>query len=185
MFRKDIKKMVKILENGWINNVQIERMKYLIRRKKSNLKILVLYGIHFLNNGRITLHYFELIQFKQREKHYNVLYTHQEDGQNLGAWLNRQRQDRKNKILDTTKEKRLEDLGVIWDQLSQQWEDNFTLLVQYKQRDGDCNVPYSHNENGRNLGMWLSTQRRNKRKRKLSEERRHRLETIGVIWKLC
>ena len=125
-----------------------------------------------------TLHSFE--QFNQREGHCKVPLSHQEDGENLGAWLNRQRQDRKNDILDTAKEKRLENLGIIWDQLSQQWEDNFTLLEQFKQREGHCKVPYRYKENGHNLGMWLRNQRQ--RKEKLSEERRRRLARIGVIF---
>jgi len=34
----------------------------------------------------------------------------------------------------------LEKLGVVWDALSQQREDRFSLLQQYKERESNCNV---------------------------------------------
>ena len=54
--------------------------------------------------------------------------------------------DKKNGELNTAKQMRLVEIGIVWDVVSQQWEDMFTLLVQYKDREGDCNVPAKHKE---------------------------------------
>ena len=48
---------------------------------------------------------------------------------NLGVWLSGQ-QIKQGK-LDGSIEKRLEDIGVVWDILSEQWEDNNRLLVKF------------------------------------------------------
>lgn len=54
--------------------------------------------------------------------------------------------DKKNGKLNTAKQMRLVEFGIVWDVVSQQWEDVFTLLVQYKDREGDCNVPAKQKE---------------------------------------
>ena len=123
-----------------------------------------------------------LVQFKHREKHCYVPNYHKEDGENLGHWLNNQRASKNNGTLDTVKEKRLEDLGVVWNRLSQQWEDNFALLIQFKHREKHCNVPNYHKEDGENLEYWLGTQRTENKNRTLDYVRKKQLEDLGVIW---
>ena len=66
---------------------------------------------------------------------------------------------------------RLVEIGIVWDVVSQQWEDMFTLLVQYKDREGDCNVPAKHKEDGKNLGVWLTNRRTGKKNGKLDAEK--------------
>ena len=98
-----------------------------------------------------------LEQFKEREGHCNVPHLHEEDGIKLGVWLNRLRQVRKgNKDgnLSSGQIERLENLGVVWDQLEDQWERNFALLEQFNGREGHYNVPHSHEEGGISLGTW-------------------------------
>ena len=56
----------------------------------------------------------------------------------------------------------------------------FALLAQYKEREGDCNVPNRHKEDGENLGIWLSRQKQLKKKGSLSVEREEKLVTLGV-----
>ena len=59
--------------------------------------------------------------------------------------------DKKNGKLDTARQMRLEEIGVVWDMYSQHWDDTFALLLQYKDREGDCNVPAKHKEDGKIL----------------------------------
>ena len=40
------------------------------------------------------------------------------------------------------------------------WERNFALLSEYRAREGDCDVPIGHEEQGEKLGEWLGTQRK-------------------------
>ena len=123
-----------------------------------------------------------LTQYKQQEGHCNVPKSHQEDGQNLGNWLHRQRLNKKNGKLDTMKEQKLEDLGVMWNPFSQKWEDMYALLVKYKQRKGHCNVPHSYQETGENIGTWWIRQRHLKKNGKLDAMKEQKLEDLGVVW---
>jgi hypothetical protein len=62
------------------------------------------------------------------------------------------------------------------------WEDMFARMEQYKKREGHCNVPRSHKEDGANLGTWVPRQRIEKRKGELSADKSRRLESIGMVW---
>merc|ERR1712086_941997 len=91
---------------------------------------------------------------------------------------------------------RLEGLGVKWDMLAETWEANFGLLEVYQRREGHCNVPQGHVEDGVKLGTWLTNQRQRykargmdeaERKKKtnrspLRDEEVRRLEGLGVKW---
>jgi len=123
-----------------------------------------------------------LLKFRQREGHSNVPARHIEDGTKLGNWLDRQRREKKKGKLDRSLDKRLEDAGIAWDMFSEQWENNYCLLVEYRQREGHSNVPYKHIEDGRMLGNWLDGQRKQKKKRKLDRSLLDKLEDTGVVW---
>jgi len=64
----------------------------------------------------------------------------------------------------------------------QNWVSMLHLLIQYKRREGNCNVPVGHKEAGKNLGRWLVAQRQLKKKGKLDDERQTRLDELGVAW---
>ena len=123
-------------------------------------------------------------QYKEREDHCNVPQGHEEDGVQLGAWLNRQRQLYKKGKLDESYQHRLEKLGVSWDPHTEQWERNFILLEQYKEREGHCNVPNSHEEDGVKLGTWLKSLRQVRKGRQgiLGAVRIERLDNLGIRW---
>jgi len=123
-----------------------------------------------------------LVKYNNREGHCNVPDRDKEDGENLGKWLSRQRNDNKKGTLNVDQIKRLDEIGVVWDVLIQQWENYYILLVKYKDREGHCNVPQIHAEEGKNLGQWLNTQRTAKRKGKLTTDQLKRLDEIGVVW---
>merc|ERR1712194_390816 len=108
--------------------------------------------------------------------------SHNEDGENLGFWLGKQRGLMNKGQLDTDKQKQMEDLGVVWDVLNQQWENNFNLLVKYNYRKGHCDVPSSHKEDGGNFGKWVATQRVMMNKGLLNVEKQMKLEDLGFVW---
>jgi len=126
-----------------------------------------------------------LSSYKQREKDCNVPHVHKEDDENLGTWLNTQRQANKKDKLNDERKRQLEDLGVVWELRSTtSWEDMFILLTQYKANNGHCNVPHVHKEDDENLGRWLNRQRVEKKKQTLNNERKRQLEDLGVKWQL-
>ena len=59
------------------------------------------------------------------------------------------------------------------------WGAKLALLLEYRAREGDCNVPKRHEERGVKLGTWVVDQRCAARRGALSDERRRRLVEHG------
>ena len=63
------------------------------------------------------------------------------------------------------------------------WDGHYALLRKYKEEFGNCRVPKSYKSYGKfNLGNWMSDQRDLNKKSNLSEERKNKLNEIGMIW---
>ena len=58
----------------------------------------------------------------------------------------------------------------------------YDLLVQFKEREAHTKVPTEHIEDGKNLAIWLQTQKTLKRKGTLASDREKKLEKLGVSW---
>ena len=58
----------------------------------------------------------------------------------------------------------------------------FSNLVDFKNINGHCNVPYNWNQNPK-LAKWVSTQRKRQIQGMLSEDKFQMLKDIGFIWK--
>ena len=52
-------------------------------------------------------------------------------------------------LLDHGRIRQLDKLGVTWEPLEQQWEEMFAALVAYRDKYGDCNVPFRWLKNRR------------------------------------
>ena len=78
------------------------------------------------------------------------------------------------------KRERLDALGFVWDKLKQKWEDNFSALKIFKEREGHCRVPYEHTENGYPIGQWIVSLR--SRISELSDDRCRSLDEMGFVW---
>ena len=61
------------------------------------------------------------------------------------------------------------------------WLRKFKVLMAYRVREGHCDVPHRHEEQGAKLGMWLRNQRAVWRKGTMDDRRRRWLEEAGVI----
>ena len=125
-----------------------------------------------------------LLAFRDRDGHCDVPDRHEEHGVKLGNWLSYQRAARKKGTLGDGRRRRLEEVGVTWDQIEAQWEENFALLVEYRDREGDCDVPDKHEEREVKLGSWLSRQRKDRKNGVMDAERERRLEQLGVRWRI-
>jgi hypothetical protein len=120
----------------------------------------------------------KLLQFKEAEGHCGVPRGFKLDGFNLGVWVGSQR--RKQDNLSTERLKRLDDIGFVWDPLTEAWEEGFNKLLQFKEAEGHCKVPQRFKLDGFNLGTWVSTQRT--AKDSLPPARMQRLDDIGFVW---
>jgi hypothetical protein len=119
-----------------------------------------------------------LVAYREREGHCRVPRGYIEDGFDLGRWVGKQRA-----VKNLSKERRqqLDELGFVWDPREALWEEGFSHLVTYKEREGDCRVPQRDIENGFPLGTWASNQRA--KKETMSVNRRQRLNDLGFVWR--
>ena len=60
------------------------------------------------------------------------------------------------------------------------WSNKYSLLLNYKAENGNCNVPRDYKENG--LGDWVSRQRLLNRSKKLTKDKFEKLDSIGFQW---
>ena len=137
------------------------------------------------------------------KKHFKLLKKYKEEfgdcivpskykykGVNLGLWVSKQRIAFNKNKLEPEKIYMLNSIGFIWNINMYQWNKKFELLKQYKEKFGDCNVPYNYEYKDVALGSWVIQQRerfKNIRKRnnilKEDIEKINKLESIGFIWK--
>ena len=126
-----------------------------------------------------------LEELKKREGHCDVPQLHREDGNNLGAWANAQRQRKKKEKPGPDRQKMLEDTGFEWlpvERAQMLWEDKTHSLKELKKSEGHLNVPQWHEEDRTNLGAWASNQRQLKRMEKPGPDRQKNLEDAGFKW---
>ena len=120
-----------------------------------------------------------LQRFHQREGHCRVPHRYCEEGYSLGGWAGTQRQCRN--TLSPERRQHLDALGFVWDPLAADWEEGFSYLQRFYQREGHCRVPVTHREEGYQLGQWVSHRRLDVRGT-MSREQRQRLEALKFVW---
>jgi len=106
------------------------------------------------------------------------------NGYPLGRWAVRQR----NTMRDSTDDPRHRRLSELprwrWRPYDDQWERGFAAMQEYVARTGTALVPQDHHElDGFRLGAWVSSQRGQHSKGRLSDSRAERLEAVaGWSW---
>ena len=123
-----------------------------------------------------------LRDYVKRHGDAHVPYGYTVDGYKLGAWVRNQRSRRS--TLDSERRCRLEALGgCVWDTQSAKWDENFSRLLDYVNRNGDARVPFSYTVDGYKLGTWINTQRVNHANGTLGADRERRLQELpGWTW---
>ncbi len=124
--------------------------------------------------------YRALTKFRAREGHCCPPRHHIEDNFRLGDWVSVQRY--RNDVLSVERKRCLDAIDFVWDWRDYLWEQNFAALSKFKRREGHCCVPTYWREGGLKLGLWVATQRRNRKI--MSVERRKRLNEVGFVWKV-
>lgn len=118
-------------------------------------------------------------------------YEYNEDGIPLGKWVNTQRMQYRNGILKLERQKKLEQIGIIFEK-SKDWNKYYQLAKTYYLNYGNLNITQhfktengiDYDENGIALGEWISGQRYNHKLGKLTEERKQLLDEIGMNFKI-
>ena len=116
-------------------------------------------------------------RFVEREENARVPRSQIENGFKLGVWVHAQRRSYEKDKLDADQIRRLEALpGWEWNVFEAAWEEAFAHLERFVEREGSARVQTHYAENGFKLGMWCSTQRRDRKD--LPIERIRRLEAL-------
>lgn len=114
-----------------------------------------------------------------------------DDGYRLGTWIMNMRQRRVNDRLQLglteDRVRRLDEIGMKWDVLSLQWEENFLEAARYYREHGDLLVSSRYRtKSGFALGAWIHDLRTARssgsRNRRLTQEQVDRLNAIGMQW---
>ena len=97
----------------------------------------------------------------------------------LARWVNQQRTLKMNKKMSTSKIKRLEDVGFIWNERDYVWMEKFNLVKEFAEKNGHAKVPLSTPI----IGSWVDRRRFDYKIGKLSQERIDLIESIkGWVW---
>lgn len=125
---------------------------------------------------------FEALQaYSNQHGHSNPPRGQKYNGQTIGKFARVQRG--KKTRLHSSKISMLESLpGWTWSLRDTEWEQGFSLLLNYTREHGSSDVPQEASHLNFALGKWVASQRRQFWKSAISEERRSRLETLAG-WK--
>ena len=118
-----------------------------------------------------------------------------EDGYNLGYWLDNQRRSNKKGKLSSERKELLEQIGMRFDTKDNDeiWAQMYALAKNHFEKYGSLKritTGYKtlngidKDEKGYNLGSWIGTQRTTYKIGKLSPERIDLLEQIGMVWEI-
>jgi len=123
--------------------------------------------------------YERLVAYKKEHNDTRVPARYEKDPQ-FGRWVNSQRYAcRKNSITEERK-RLLNSIGFVWTYIAT-WEEMYERLVAYKKEHKDTGVPQSYKKDPK-LGSWVYTQHTAYKRKKLTEERKRLLNSIGFVW---
>ena len=129
----------------------------------------------------------ELAAYKKEHGHCCVS-TLDETYASLGNWVRTQRSLRRKGQLREQRIRTLDELGFVWDMRKEcvrgqrtKWAASYEALAAYQRANGHCRVPSSDQDYAR-LANWAVSQRRARRKRRLSAERVRKLDALGFPW---
>ena len=123
------------------------------------------------------------MKFKEREGHLRVPQYFESDGYRLGLKVVNLRQQKK--ILSPRRISILNEMGFIWNELDQKWNEFILALTAFKEREGHLNVQWKHVESGYFLGHRVLKYRAElEGKNEFYKDRLDQLDKLGFIWDL-
>lgn len=159
----------------WVNNQRRLKAQILPGRRE---RLDALGFIRDLHEANWEEGYDCLKRYKARVGDCRVPQKHSENGFRLGIWVAVQRREKD--TMAAQRRHKLDQLGFVWDILSDRWEEGFRHLKSYEERWGHCRVPVNYTQDGFPLGAWARVQRREKDR--MPDERRERLDVLGFPW---
>ncbi|MBF0135554.1 MAG: helicase associated domain-containing protein [Magnetococcales bacterium] len=124
---------------------------------------------------------FATLQQFQKMRNHCVVPKDWPDNPALARWVAQQRLSNRREQLAPERIQRLDDLGFTWDSREILWEEMFALLMLYREKHNDCNVPDPWTENP-DLAWWVGAQRKAYQNGNLNPKWIARLNAVGFIW---
>jgi len=127
--------------------------------------------------------YQRLVAYKKEHKDTLVPNKFNKDPK-LGTWVNTQRISYKKKRITEERKRLLNSIGFAWnknDNNDARWEKMYQHLVAYRTKHKDINAPQRYKEDAR-LVTWVDTQRFVYENKRMTEERKRLLDSIGFVW---
>ncbi|MGG1650475.1 Helicase associated domain protein [Paenibacillus sp. NRS-1775] len=121
-----------------------------------------------------------LIEFKQKNGHLIVPRGYTVESYKLSVWVKTQRRFYKNNRLSQERIDMLNSIGFQWG-TTDLWNNTFNLLIKYKDKHNNCNVPREYEIDGVKLGYWVHRQRTFYKENRLSQKQIDKLNTIEEI----
>jgi hypothetical protein len=158
----------------------------------------VLQSLHVPLTSRGDDHWnrFSQLLTEYKERHGHVLVPRLCEIPGLGDWVTDQRRQHKawkqGQPSQLTKERRdkLSALGFVWQVRNRpEWDQRYSELLIYKEKNGDCKVP-QHFKQNKALGKWVAKQREQYKLLKkgvhsfLTPYRLERLNVAGFVWQV-
>ena len=124
--------------------------------------------------------YAALVEYKKVHGDCNVPFDWSETPR-LGRWIRNQRDARTANRLKQGCVEQLDKLGFVWNLFEDQWESNYSALVDFQREYGHCRVSTLSKTHAA-LGNWVRTLRGKKRRGRLSADKILRLDALGFTW---
>ncbi len=143
----------------------------------------------FKNNNELWEEKYKLAEKYYKDNgHLKIPYDYEIEGIKLGGWITAQRSKYKKGKLSKDRTEKLNAIGMVWEpriddyRNEKKWEETYKLAEEYYKDNGDLQIPYNYEINGKNLSRWLNTQRVQYKQGKLSKDRVDKLNAIGMVW---
>jgi hypothetical protein len=136
------------------------------------------------NNKNWHQQYEKLVDFKRKHGNCIVPRSYEEDVA-FGNWVHNQRQRHNRNTIRQDQKELLDEIGLVWTSVvncSQKWNKQYEKLVEFKQKNGHCLVPYKYQEDA-SFGNWVWWQRGRHANNKILPYRKKLLDEIGFVWK--
>ena len=133
------------------------------------------------NEEKFQIGFNKLKEFFKKNQNIKVPKARDKDGYNLGEWIRTQRKAYKNKNISFDRIQKLESLDYwSWNAIDDAFENGFNSLKNFVEENNHARVPNRYIDNdGYNLGSWVSNIRFNFRNGKLSKDQIKKLETVN------
>lgn len=122
-------------------------------------------------------------EYHKKHGNLRINRTYMVDNVKLGVWIGQQRVkfNRHDGSISEKRVKKLNELGMIWDEMLQKWMDYYAMALQCYNERGDVNVVQKFKYNGKALGKWIYRQKTLLKEGKLNELQKVFLENIGIM----